>query len=345
MKKIVTIVYVLATFIFSAQAQRPLKIGDKVPNFIVTDILNRKQSEIEFAKLKGKAVILDFWNISCMPCIAAMPKLDSLQNKFVDDLQVITLAFTKESKWKEEPRLRKSHIFKQVKLPIGASNEVLKQLFPYRALGHHVWIDKNGVVKALTSYEEVTAENIEKLINGEELNLPIKWEFVAFDRRKPLLTFAQPGVKQPQFLYYSTFMATIDGVNIAGGLTDDKNTGIKSMSITRSIPRFIEIALNQNQKIKEENFILKVSDPSKYFKPKDVASITWNGQNTYLYSFRLPNHLSKLEVDRYIQQDIIKWLGVIGITISKEMKLINGIEEAFFTITETDFRLPNTNVN
>lgn len=38
--------------------------------------------EIDFAKLKGKVVLLDFWATRCPPCVALMPKLKELYDKY-----------------------------------------------------------------------------------------------------------------------------------------------------------------------------------------------------------------------------------------------------------------------
>ena len=46
---------------------------------------------IRSGDLKGKVVLLDFWSVTCRPCLVAMPKLAQLYQQFENDPQVVIL--------------------------------------------------------------------------------------------------------------------------------------------------------------------------------------------------------------------------------------------------------------
>lgn len=48
---------------------------------------------VEGTSLAGRWVLLDFWGTWCVPCIAAFPKLQRLQDEHAEQLTVVGLAF------------------------------------------------------------------------------------------------------------------------------------------------------------------------------------------------------------------------------------------------------------
>ena len=63
------------------QAAEPLPIGTPAPDWSLPTL---KGDTVRLADLKGKVVLLDFFYKSCPPCCAAMPFLQSLQEKYGD---------------------------------------------------------------------------------------------------------------------------------------------------------------------------------------------------------------------------------------------------------------------
>lgn len=46
-------------------------------------------NEIKISDLKGKVVLVDFWETWCGPCLQVFPAMDSLMNEYPDDFAVI----------------------------------------------------------------------------------------------------------------------------------------------------------------------------------------------------------------------------------------------------------------
>lgn len=48
-------------------------------------------NEVKISDLKGKVVLIDFWETWCGPCLQVFPAMDSLQNEYPDDFVVIAV--------------------------------------------------------------------------------------------------------------------------------------------------------------------------------------------------------------------------------------------------------------
>ena len=49
---------------------------------------------VKISDFKGKVMLLDFWYLSCYPCLKAIPDLIKLQKEFKDDLVIIGMMWT-----------------------------------------------------------------------------------------------------------------------------------------------------------------------------------------------------------------------------------------------------------
>jgi len=53
----------------------PARIGQLAPEFQVSD----GTRSVDLAKLRGRVVVLNFWQTSCVPCVDELPSLERLQ--------------------------------------------------------------------------------------------------------------------------------------------------------------------------------------------------------------------------------------------------------------------------
>lgn len=65
----------------------------QAPEFVVTDL---DGNVLRLADLKGQAVLLNFWSVSCAPCLMEMPSLAKL-NQLVKGKPIKVLALTGDS--------------------------------------------------------------------------------------------------------------------------------------------------------------------------------------------------------------------------------------------------------
>lgn len=155
-----------------SQEIKPLTIGDTVPDVDIKNIYNYPASQSNLSAFKDKLVILDFMATNCGSCIKILPAFSALQKKYGDKIQIVMV--TNQSAEKVKKFLQKHT---GLHLPMVSGDSILFKLFPHTFISHEVWI-KDGVVKAITHPEYVSAKNIEKVIADQKIAWPVKNDHV-----------------------------------------------------------------------------------------------------------------------------------------------------------------------
>lgn len=312
----------------------PLSIGDSVPDIEFTNVINFPVSKIHLSDLKGKLVILDFWGQYCAPCIQELPRLDSLQRRYKDQIRIITISdFTQTSLLKKT--LNRFIKTKDFQLPVLLANKTLSALFPHLLVSHVVWIDKTGMIKAITGTDYVTESNIQTVLDKQPVNWPVKKDMLGFDYKSPLLCLAQTGLANPRFLYYSTFTGYLDGIAPPTGTFVDSGSHSTFTSFYNyDLLALCQTALDYSAGAGRDQFILKVKDTAKYVMPENNYYESWRRNNTYCYYIRLPLGLSDDEIKSAVKQDLAHWLSIMGIQIAKQAESSGNKQITTYIISE-----------
>lgn len=112
------------------------------------------------AKLKGKAIVLNFWFIGCAPCRQEIPSLNTLVKEFAKkDVVFLALALDDEKDLKEF--LKKSSFTYTI---VPKSSEVSEK-YGVQAFPTHIVIDRNGMnIGQLVGGSETRHEDLRPLI-------------------------------------------------------------------------------------------------------------------------------------------------------------------------------------
>jgi thiol-disulfide isomerase/thioredoxin len=190
------------------------EIGKPCPDFTLSEVHQFKDTKVSLHSLKGKPLIIDFFEQYCISCFEAFPRLDSLQKQFKDQIQVFLVGYDKKFFPHASRNIRQDyqnfqHHF-DLNLPV-AYDTMNIQRFKIMQFSYVVWIDAGGVVKAITHSDVVTSENIRKFLAGDSLNLPLAENTeqaendTLYKPEKPLLSNGNGGTDS-EFVYRSVIM-------------------------------------------------------------------------------------------------------------------------------------------
>lgn len=285
---------------------KPLAIGDTLPDITITNVYNYPSSTVHFSDLKGKLVILDFWATWCGSCINAFPKMEKLQARFPDELQVLLVnaASTNDDFQKVNALFKRKEVLTGYKtgLPYILEEEQLASFFPYRYLPHYVWVDTNRVVIAITGSEEVTESNIRKVLEGSSVSFHTKSDDFVFDRNKPLFV-AGNGGGDSSFKYRSVMSGYIEGLGSSSGSSVIDSSRVRIYGINTPVFTLMAAAFQKEMDLPRNRILFEGQNA----KILDVSSGADPRKALICYELIIPTTSSK-HLAQYYKEDIQRYL-------------------------------------
>ncbi|ACU05055.1 redoxin domain-containing protein [Pedobacter heparinus] len=292
------------------------KIGKIFPSIKFNDVQYHPSKQLTLTDLRGKWIILDFWNFFCKSCVEEFPKLDSLQKHFAKDVKVLLVGYTGSQYSTHDDkhiqplfeRVRKKN---QLSLSIAYDSVVFHQLQVYSPL--KLIIDPKGVLRAVTY--RITDADMRSFIAGKEPRLPKAWfrneNKVTYDPDLPFLLNGNGG-NDKDFLYRSVLAEFKDYMNgnnqyefnIKGNQMQVLGASLAALyrfaytgagTIHYGDPLYGRVAMMPILELKNQ-------------APFEVDIDLRTGMYAYGISFP-PDKSSKVQVMRMMQQDLQKYFG------------------------------------
>lgn len=297
-----------------------MSIGKRLPDSIWNvplTTLDRSgaMQTLRLRDVRGRVILLDFLSTGCLSCIAALPKLDGLQQVFSNSLAVLPITSEKIERLSRFKRDNK--YTKGLTLPIIVEDSLLNNYFPHQYISHVVWIDTAGVVRATTGTNQVTERTIKEFMSGEPLNWPMKTENTSFFG-EPLIVSNPKASELPnnrnRLIYYSAVTEYTEGAGTYHTSAKDSLMGVDRVSYrNRSILDLFRIAVGGKF---SNNVILEVSDPSRYTVTKRGIGIQtmeeWQQQNAMCYEATFPLTMPRDKRNEYMLADLNRFLNLNG---------------------------------
>lgn len=123
--------------------QSRLKNPEEIIPFTLKTI---EDKTVSFADLKGKVVVINVWGVWCGPCVAEMPELQKVYDKYKDDKDVAVLTFDSND---ELPKVKKFIEEKKYTLPVLLEDGYISKLPQFKTnlvFPTTLFIDKSGKV-------------------------------------------------------------------------------------------------------------------------------------------------------------------------------------------------------
>jgi thiol-disulfide isomerase/thioredoxin len=263
-----------------AWSQGPLSVGDRLPDIEWTIVKNYDRPSLNTNAFNDRLLILDFWSTFCTACIQGFPKMQALQKKFGNKLQVVLV-----NAGDDEARIEKyvgMKFLQRFQLPTVFHDSIAKDYFPHRTIPHYVWIYK-GQVKAITEGDEVNEKNIQDLFNGKKLSMQQK---IMVDKERLLFTSELLPVENT--IHYSLLIkGHISGV---GGRMERKEKGEVSGYLFINYPLYNIYEFIGHKKIKgfsPQRIVFEITDRKQLVEP--------DKEHQYSFEFRVaPGQRSRI---------------------------------------------------
>lgn len=307
----------------------PLTIGDKIPDILLDSVINYPSRPVRLSDFKSKLTILDFWSSSCSACIGYFPHLQSLKDKFKNELQIVLV--NSKTKIYHDNRGKINSVLRRlqgrsdvdIKLPIVFSSQELDNYFPWSTIPQEVWLNDKGVIIAITGAEEVTAANIRAILAGSEVPMHMKND-VFFDLQKKSLSELVYGVSPSSYkplLSSVLIKGMIDGlgsrmgVRHAGNPYNELYTGwlVTNMPLLA----IYQAAYRDKMKYPPNQLLIEAHDSVK-FQEINVGD-TSAYSKVYSYDITVPpTTFGKLM--QYVQNDLERTFHVTVISEKRKIK-------------------------
>ncbi len=291
---------------------KEIQVGDKCPDVLLENIENYRATTARLSDFKDKLLIIDFWSRGCSSCIGSFPKIDFLQKKFKDNIQILLVS--KESKMALDKYI--ASVNKAIKLPDIpriTNDKIISKLFPYRVVPYHIWINADGIVIAKTTGGNLTEDHIldvlakKKVIMSQPFHeryeeyskIPLR-DLIATDKNKLLLynsIFSKFSFNYPNFTAQN-----IDTVN---------NTTRRSF-VNVSIVQLYLSAFNDSSNAIEANqrIILDVRNKSRLIYPGKNKGDEWKLNSCFSYEQIMPIFLGS-KSNLFMQEDLNRYFGAL----------------------------------
>ena len=298
-----------------------LQIGDTMPDIRITNILNTVNSSSNISAYKGKILIFDFMSTGCVPCIQILPTLDSLQEKFENQIQIILV--TTDLPGRVESFLKRNP---NLKLPIVAADSTLSNFFPHVYISHIAWIGPSEIVRGITYSEYINAKNIEALLQGKNVKWPVKRDIATYDYNQPLLSINEnniPEISLPARTFYTAFTSYLPGIQKYCVISEDSAKQVLRASfINRSI---IELYLLLYQQYRLPMSQVSVEEKIRnrlVYNPAYGYYNDWRDKNFFCMDAILPADLPWILQQKKLIDDCNFFLGLRGTMEKKSVECL-----------------------
>ena len=116
--------------------------GAMAPDFTLKNLAG---GNLTLSDLRGKAVIVDFWDTWCPPCRKALPHLEELSQTYGDDLVVVGVAFGREGEAKVNAYIQAHNLTFEMVL-FEETSTILTDFGGIQSIPTTFLIDANGVI-------------------------------------------------------------------------------------------------------------------------------------------------------------------------------------------------------
>ena len=115
-----------------------LQLDEKVWNWVITDT---KGQIHRFDEFKGKPILINFWSVSCPPCVAELPSLAALYQSYNDKMSFLFVSLDSPSQALQFTQQR------HLEIPIYFRASNTPPIFRTQYIPTTIIIDSSGIMR------------------------------------------------------------------------------------------------------------------------------------------------------------------------------------------------------
>jgi thiol-disulfide isomerase/thioredoxin len=311
-KSILLVLIICAAGSSRAQGIKSLSINDTLPDVKVSQLLGSGETETSTRHLYQKgALIINFWATWCAPCVKELEALAMEIEAHQDKLRVLAVSYESRATvvnfLLQHPAIARSNI------DIITDDQLFVKMFFHQALPHNIWVNHNGVIKAITDDEEITAVNLNRFLTNSDNTMRVKKE-TRFDINAPL------HIADSLLEFRSIFSRRLAGVELSGSAFSHSESRFLEFN-SRIIAMFYDAYQMPKGGFDMMQYLTEVhtADSSRFYWPgsgkrpqgySGVSQDEWGRNNTYSYEFRAGRKIDDSLFTSHVVSDLELNLGV-----------------------------------
>ncbi|HEU4609440.1 MAG TPA: TlpA disulfide reductase family protein [Chitinophagaceae bacterium] len=311
--------YLLLLSFFAAIGQgncQQLFTGAVMPELRLENVLNYRNRTLDFRDLRGKPVILEFWNTRCLSCIQSFGLIDSLQQAFRNDVQFVLV--NTESLDSTKMFFARRRLIRMPDVIMVTGDRMLTEYFSIASYPQSVWVDKSGVIRYKTGSYEITGEHLRSFLRGDTLGLK------GSGKKLVSGTLFTLGSRALQYVgYYSYICRSVEGLEIGNTalLPSADGRSVRLSANGASIAELYKKAYGgfyQYEFDTKGSFELHCRDSFQYVRPHNPNLLdSWQEQHAYNYDLLMPAS-KKDSCYAIMQEDLQRYFSLKAKLVTKE---------------------------
>lgn len=251
---------------------------------------------------QGRVAILDFWHTACVSCILAIPKLDSLQQEFGDQLDITLVTYQApaivKDFWDKNP-YTKGRKFKMI-----TGDTTLTKRYNVVSYPTIVWLDDKGDHITTTDTEYVTPENIKGLLDGKLFDHYPKMARRIHDPALPLFPQNNDVSVETYHTVWGGHASQLKAY--INWEVSEKAEYKKLTAVNQPLVRMLQHAYFHADSISIGNRVILdgVDSSSIYLEKRESFISSWMMQNTYCYERTVPTTITDKELFGLMVMDL-----------------------------------------
>ncbi len=170
MKRMLIISF-LALFNITLRAQipGPPEVGKRLPDYMLNEVTHYSKSSASFREFEGTWSLIVHWYAGCRVCIRDLPRLDKIQKELGNELRVVLVGCSHPSICFGDG-IQDTYEGLRGKMNldmISAYDSVIVKAWGWYTFPTMIIADPNGIVQAITNGQDVTADKLRRLMNGQ----------------------------------------------------------------------------------------------------------------------------------------------------------------------------------